>query len=180
MEPESVDQSVDLSSWLGKPPENSKPLEQQPEDAESQGSDSGDRRTPISISDASSSADDILHEEPIHNRVKRARFSEEPSSGDEDASLAAVTSRLQHNFYIDVPKLSEEEKQEYEYLPGHFSVRRVLSNLEGDQHIVELESGERDLVSLYLMSRSAVTLDFYRLFNSGHPSHALTFRLTVL
>lgn len=76
----------------------------------------------------------------------------ESSSDDEESEAAAVAPRLQQSLYIDVPKLSHEDKQDYEFLPGHFSVRKVLSKSDEDRYLVQLDSGEVDLVSGSLRS----------------------------
>ncbi|KAI1624979.1 adenosinetriphosphatase [Exophiala viscosa] len=132
---------VDISSWLGKPPEKSKNTEKDTgEDAEETLSQQS--KSPVGDAYSSSDSDD-------NGDIEHSPENDIPvtvSDEDED-SVRDTTSRLQHNFYIDIPRLSREEKEAYEYLPGHFSVQRVLSKLEDGKYLIKRKSGERDLVS---------------------------------
>ncbi len=139
---------MDISSWLGKPPVNQKADQDAGKETASQGSRGSDIESAVSAPSVSSSGGDIQHieENPIPmSGDGRGSPAEDLSS--EDELVRSIVTRLQHNFYIDVPKLSEEEKEEYEHLPGHFSVQKVLEKLKGDKYLVRLKSDEQDLVS---------------------------------
>jgi len=70
----------------------------------------------------------------------------EGSADESDHFLNKVVPEFQHNFYVEVPSLSDEQKESYEYLPGHFSAKRILSRFRGNRYLVRLGSGETNLV----------------------------------
>ena len=43
-----------------------------------------------------------------------------------------------------------DDEEDYEYLRGHYKVRRVVSEYKGERFLVKLQSGEADLVSVSL------------------------------
>jgi hypothetical protein len=140
---------VDLSSWVGKPPAVPKPAKKPVQADAGEDSSASQNNMPSPPSDVSSvSLGDILHEDG--DRPKPLRNNEQSESeggsygGDDHVD---TTSRKQTSFYIEVPKLPEEEKDEYEYLPGHFSVRRIVAQLDADRYLVKLDSGEGSTVS---------------------------------
>ena len=73
--------------------------------------------------------------------------SDQDEQDDDVESLIEVIHQLQHQFFIDIPVLDEDEEMEYKYLPGHFAVRRILSEFRGDRYLVKLMSDERQMVS---------------------------------
>ena len=161
---------IDLSSWVGKPPEKAE-SPGEPEEAEEDTievtatehieaetsardiSSAPDEQAEPSASEGSSDFGDILHDEA--DPKKRGREDVVPKktndissdAGDEDDDEALPIELFQKHLYIDVPKLSEEEKETYDYLPGHFSVKRVLYQQKDKRYVVRLESGEQDIVS---------------------------------
>ncbi|EXJ88823.1 hypothetical protein A1O3_01887 [Capronia epimyces CBS 606.96] len=146
---------IDLSSWMGKPPQGPKPVGKPTEDVLSDSSDSEKMQSASSAHDNSSSDGDILHDEEgdgpheerrVKNKQPRKTVSEEEEKEEEDPAVVLVP-RLQQSFYIDIPRLSDERKQEYASLPGHFSVRRIVSKNDEDSYLVKLDSGEMSLVS---------------------------------
>ncbi|EXJ94804.1 hypothetical protein A1O1_03202 [Capronia coronata CBS 617.96] len=146
-----MDPIIDLSSWMGKPPENPNPSGEQDEQAHSD--DSGSHtQTASSVPDGSDSDGDILHDDqdsPKGQSRVTIRLGRRPSSPSETENGPApgVAPSLRQSFYVEVPKLPDEDKQEYEYLPGHFSVQRILSKSKKGRYLVKLDSGEVDLVS---------------------------------
>ena len=139
--------AIDISSWLGKPPENQKADEDAGKKTASQGSRGSDSESAVTAPSVTSSGGDIQHiENPIPMSAD-GRGSPADDLSSEDELVTSIVTRIQQDFYIDVPKLSEEEKEEYEHLPGHFSVQKVLAQLKGDKYLVRLKSDEKDLVS---------------------------------
>ncbi len=143
----------DLTAWTGKPPERFSLKPQS--DNDDAGASSGSNQKPSAPASDSSSADEINYDgapaDPAPTLIMReAEGSEddrEVEAEDED-SLVEVIPQFQHKFFIDVPRLDEEKKQEYKYLPGHFSVQKIMSEFKGDRYMVKLMSGERHVVSL--------------------------------
>lgn len=138
------EEAADITAWMGKPPE--KPVRVQPD-----GSPTSHRSTSFPPSDSSSAGEVNYDGTPVKKR--RVPIHEEDSDedlpreqGEED--MAEVIPRFQQKFYIDIPKLDEEAKDQFDYLPGHFTVNRILSELSRDRYLVKLASGERQLVSL--------------------------------
>jgi hypothetical protein len=167
---------IDLSLWVGKPPEKAntpenprfpaeggievlvqKPVgaeEVEVEESEDDTSFAPDEQAGLSHS-GESSGGDIVHENGSTNTKSHGgpalRFDTTPTEEDgtevDNDGDPPSLGLFQKHFYIDVPRLSEEEKQTYEYLPGHFTVERVLSQRKDKRYVVRLESGERDVVS---------------------------------
>jgi chromodomain-helicase-DNA-binding protein 4 len=100
-----------------------------------------------SESNASGDAGDILHHD---DDISSSAQSRNADVSDPDASSQTVenaTPHKQQDFYIDVPWLSDKEKEAYEYLPGHFTARKILNQRGHDRYIVRLESGEQSILS---------------------------------
>lgn len=101
-------------------------------------------------------------EEGRSSQSKTDLISPQPENVLEDLSTASTAQSQAHNksdartpssqtdpvndFYIDIPHLSE--KEEYEHLPGYFTVQRILREVRPDHYLVKLRSGETDLVSM--------------------------------
>ena len=136
-EPMEVDETPDDTSFA--PEEH-----EQPELSPSDESDDGD----------------ILHDDETTGQKRRrdtmqtnGTLSEDESEDgveddEQESTSIGLFQKFQKHFYIDVPQLSEEEKETYEFLPGHFHVKRVLSQQKKDnRYVVRLESGEQNIVS---------------------------------
>lgn len=155
--------TVDISAWLGKPPERPKIIAEAVEPTEttepvenalSPASHSSYEQLELSGSDGSSDGGDIVHDDRnTAHKDDGGHFIRAESISDDESELDAngFMGRPQQQFYIEVPRMPEEEKKKYEYLPGHFSVRKVLSKREDNHYVVELESGERDVVSGFVL-----------------------------
>ncbi|KIW27844.1 uncharacterized protein PV07_07545 [Cladophialophora immunda] len=140
---------VDLTTWVGKPPEKPSRAKSPAGDAPDQNPDALHLQTELSLSDESSEAGDIVHDD---GKVNQTDFSrrvplDESASGQESDDGNLSVGLFQKRFYIDIPNLSKEEKETYEYLPGHFSVEKVLSEHKNKTYVVRLESGEQNIVS---------------------------------
>lgn len=146
---EAMDNSVDISAWMGKPPQKSQHTDKSAiETAPSSQGSQDSWESAISAPSITSSGGDIEHNSEPDTQTSDGYVQEESeATSDADGLVSALVPSLQHNFYIDVPRLSDREKQDYEYLPGHFAVKEILAQRTDDQYVVRLESGERDLVS---------------------------------
>ena len=140
---------ADLSSWLGKPPatsrihETTEPLEEAQSDGGSSSEQSAIEEVVITESDHS-----VTEESVIQLGEKDELASEEdvvPSHG--------LPSRTRTSFFIDIPEIPN--KDDYEHLPGYFTVDRVLAEYPQNKYLVKLGSGEVDLVSVH--GRSSAT-----------------------
>ena len=144
---EEADQP-DLMSWMGKPPERSS-QEASPERVE-QTNESDE--SPVEPSPPPSSSDSEVEEITFDGTpaVKSAPHQSMAEIEDEDDSTDSVIElvpQFAQRFYIDVPKLADQDKSQYDRLPGHDIVQRILSEYRGDRYLVKLESGEKELVS---------------------------------
>jgi hypothetical protein len=144
MDDETLETNVtDLSSWLGKPSEVAKLPQSQ-----------------VVLSDN----DDASESSAQQSDARAAEFEDtgypgqisamsKTRSGRKIGSIEAVgrpsqVRPRQNGVYIDVPEISDPD--EYEYLPGHHDVEKILSEYSQNRFLVKLASGERDLVSLLL------------------------------
>jgi hypothetical protein len=146
--------AAELSAWLGKPPttpnlqQNSKSAE----DTEA-GRCSGDERSlPEEVETTDLSDSDV--------EQGQSEFEERDglTSEEEQASQRGPSPKLQNEFFIDIPKIPN--KDEYEHLPGHFAVDRVLSEYSQDRYLVKLRSGEVDLVRVPQCSSTSLSFAF--------------------
>ena len=125
---------TDLSAWLGKPPTTRKSVE----DAEA-GCDSSNEP---SLPEEAETAD--LSDSDGEQAQSEAGDRGGMASEEEQASQRSPSPKLQNGFFVDVPKIPN--KDEYEHLPGYFTVDRVLSEYSQDRYLVKLRSGEVELV----------------------------------
>ena len=146
--------AAELSAWLGKPPttpnlqQNSKSAE----DAEA-GCDSSNERslpeevetTDLSDSDAEQAQSEVEGRDGL-------------ASEEEQSSQRGPSPELQNEFFIDIPKIPN--KDEYEHLPGHFTVDHVLSEYSQDRYLVKLRSGEVELVRVPKCSSTSLSFAF--------------------
>ena len=140
--------AVDLSAWLGKPPTTPK-IQQNSElteDAESESDSSHGQSTAEDAEPAEPSDSDVQQPQSETEEGDELAFEEE------DPSFFGSTSRLQNGFFIDIPKILN--KDDYEHLPGYFTVDRVLSGYSQGKYLVKLGSGELELVSVPKFSPS--------------------------
>ncbi len=134
---------ADLSAWLGKPPaiskirKNTEPLEEVQSESGSSSEQSAAEEVVVIESDGS-----VTEESVMELGEKDELASEEhvvPSRG--------LPSRTRTNYFIDVPEIPN--KDDYEHLPGHFTVDRVLAEYPRNKYLVKLGSGEVELVGVH-------------------------------
>lgn len=165
--PMDEEDNLDVNAWLGKPPEQptdtSKPVNEA-DDID------GAQSATTSPSPSVSSHESDLVEIPYRPAPPQVDISEEEHEAEDDldglsddvdelhqdgdVSMAEVQEEAdkfvvnwQENLTINVPELPEDERDEFGYLPDHFTARRILYALPNRQYIVKLGSGEVDLVS---------------------------------
>jgi hypothetical protein len=160
---------IDLSSWIGRPPQKSA-VPEEPEESEDDAMEDheaevaedhpdddpeGETFAPEELSPATSSdKGDIIHDDGMSRlRATKSSTRNGDESADDDGEdedevngQAPAPSLFQKHFYIDVPVMTEEEKEQYVYLPGHFAVERVLARGKDKRCNVLLQSGERSIV----------------------------------
>jgi hypothetical protein len=153
-------EDIDLSAWMRKPIVKPESTAARAGEIPTQHSVLKHDWMSVTDSNGSRSADDTVRSGGnIAQRARRQETTSEDSVSDEDGSVAKSIPRPQQQLYIDIPKLSEEEKEEYEYLPGHFSVQRIVSKLRGARYAIKLKSGESDIVSaIYPPTSSSLLL----------------------
>ncbi|KEF62875.1 uncharacterized protein A1O9_00848 [Exophiala aquamarina CBS 119918] len=150
-----MDDSLDLSAWVGNPPKRpgSKVVSirgsQRLASQSTKYSDASDPVTAPSESNASSDAADIPDNEDAIPSWTQAQNAE---SSDSDTSTQAVE---QQAFYIDIPHLPDEEKEEYKYLPGHFVAEEILGQRGQARYTVRLESGEQIVLTAHQLQNLA-------------------------
>ena len=93
------------------------------------------------------------------------------ASEEEQASQRGPSPELQNEFFIDIPKIPN--KDEYEHLPGHFTVDRVLSEDSQDRYLVKLRSGEVELVRVPKCSSTSLSFVFTYFEFPNHSSNHL-------
>lgn len=139
-----MDEAADLSLWTGRPAEAAlsairDPAQRKNSTAES---DASSRWQSPAPSEGSSEAEEVTYDGSAAPTFKSRYDTIRSDTEDVEEMLP----HLQHGFYIDIPPMDEEEKNEYEYLPGHFSAKEVISELGRDRFVVRLKSGEKQLV----------------------------------
>ncbi|KAK5075246.1 hypothetical protein LTR64_001451 [Lithohypha guttulata] len=194
-----MEESGELNAWLGKPPDKF--------DSVSSGNDhdvqaevrSEDRSPSPSVS---SEAGDVIEvsQQPtfVHVTAPQDQTTAEPDTividgegdneeesrqqdSDSEAGSQFVVNK-QEDLTIDVPELPEDEKEDYDYLPNHFTVKRILyalGNGSADRkYVVKLLTGELDLVDRVQLTtefrNGKLALNAYRsavMQRKAHPTH---------
>jgi hypothetical protein len=148
-----MEETEDLDAWLGKPPEIPEERIKGPAfDAESDVHMSDHNLTDSNIG-SPEGLQEIQSEENGGTpaaRIQVISSEEEEVDEDDDETALASLNQTTSNCYVQVPPMPHDA-EEYEYLPGHFKVKRVISELKGKRFLVKLQSGEVDLVSHSLL-----------------------------
>jgi hypothetical protein len=140
--------AADLSNWFGKPP-NSPKVQQIVEPAE--GPETGDESSQEQLSPEEMEAADTGNSDIERPQSHTEERDELPLSSEDDGSSSGGESTLHNEFFIDIPRISNRD--DYEHLPGHFTVDRVLSEYPRDRYLVKLGSGEIELVRIFRFSQ---------------------------
>lgn len=129
---------IDLSAWVGKPPPMAKdPDAATPHTGQSEGNTSSGRKT-----DTRSTPPDIVSSRDMS---ASSRESSQPFDKPDTLSNPDPT-HANNGFYIDIPVLSNTD--EYEHLPGYFTIHKIVREVTPARYLVKLRSGEVDLVSV--------------------------------
>lgn len=186
-----MDDENDLGAWLGKPPEK----DAQPKSSSNGHADSDSSRaaSPSSASDNDDVVEEIpfMPEETLHisdngaeseedvtmydNEVDELQLSEDDISDihtreDVENNIDDTQQEIvkQDGLIINPPDLSEDEREEFEHLPGHFAVRKILYAMPDRRYVVKLESGEVELVERSQLTQQysggKLALNAYRSF----------------
>ena len=132
---------MDLSAWLGKPPEDSKPpapitVEMEESDASDMGLSEPEQQDSSKMAEVEAGIAALAADDPAPVLV---------AEEEEDDVVEMMSPRSRGGFIIEIPDIPN--KDEYRHLPGHFDVSRVLSEYSASRYLVKLRSGERDIVS---------------------------------
>jgi hypothetical protein len=131
---------IDYSVWAGRPPRRAKVMNGDiPDAAEDEEEEALEHKT-----DSKSPSP-----ESVSSQEVSASPREEAQAYSQAGTQSSISS-TDHNcgLYIDIPELSN--KQDYQHLPGYFTVHKILRELTPGHYLVKLKSGEVDLVSLLL------------------------------
>lgn len=99
-----------------------------------------------SSADTDQDADEIASSRDTFTFISRKNRPATKNAVSTGNSLPDVRIKRQPNLSVDIPRLERADKDDFEYLPGHFEVRKVLHALHGNKYLVKLASGETDLV----------------------------------
>ena len=165
--------SADLSAWLGKPPVT--PEFQQngnPEEGAESGSDFGQEPSITEVIESADTKSSDL-EQPQSDVQEQDEFEHD---SEEDLSRDRA-SKLRNGIIIEIPDIPD--KDDYEHLPGHFTVDVVLSAYQRDKYVVKLASGEVELVRVPDISTFNIlpSPPFHIHFLRMIYLHVLSFRL---
>ena len=152
----------DLSAWLGKPPSTSKVLQNTQSLEEGQGETE-------SNSDQSAAEEVVLKESDgsaTEEGVMELGEKDELASEEEIVRSRGLASRTRTSFFIDIPEIPN--KDDYEHLPGHFTVDRVIAEYPRNKYLVNLGSGEVELVCVH-----SLTLKNFCAFTFPHLAFVL-------
>lgn len=166
-----MEESGELNAWLGKPPDKVGSVSWS-NDHDVQAEVRSEDRSPSPS--VSSEASDVIEvsQQPIfvHVTAPQDQTTAEPDTividdegdneeesrqqdSDSEAGSQFVVNK-QEDLTIDVPEIPEDEKEDYDYLPNHFTVKRILyalGNGSADRkYVVKLLTGELDLVRYYI------------------------------
>ena len=134
---------ANISIWLGKPPVAPKPTEvvELGESSDKEQEDTEERSIVEEERD-----EDIAEDTRKTNERPRDEDQEDLSSSSLTGGPDQASSTSSYaGFYIDIPHIPN--KDDYESLPGHFEVLRIVRKVSEDKFLVKLKSDERDLVS---------------------------------
>lgn len=127
---------VDISVWIGRPPPQRGDGNMHGAEESEEGRSMQNKTDSISPPPENVRLENLSMATTVRSRTQKRPDIQSPSHQiDSD-----------NGFYIDVPQLSE--KEEYEHLPGYFTVQRILREVRPGHYLVKLRSGEVDLVSM--------------------------------
>ncbi|KAF7508417.1 hypothetical protein GJ744_009270 [Endocarpon pusillum] len=139
---------VDFSMWMGRPP---------PRDGDSNMHEAEEGKEGRSLQ----SKTDLISPQPenVLEDLSTASTAQSQAHNKSDARTPSSQVDRVKGFYIDIPHLSE--KEEYEHLPGYFTVQRILREVKPGHYLVKLRSGETNLLSraeLHKFTNSSIAL----------------------
>lgn len=146
--------SLDVNAWLGKPPEQatSKATSKATSEAHDvEGAHSAATSPSPSVSSHGSDLIEIPHrpapaQEVVSDEETVVEVDQDALQDEAQEEVDGFVVNRQENLTINIPELPEAERDEFDYLPDHFTAKRILYALPNRQYIVKLGSGEIDLV----------------------------------
>ncbi len=130
--------AVDISVWVGKPPARVKVPDVAMPDPEQDGEEGSLRRK--------TDSDSLPSESVSYKDASASPRGQSQTQSRPNTRSPAYQTHHENSFYIDIPPLTDNE--DYEHLPGYFAVHRILREVTPGHYLVELRSGEVDLVSV--------------------------------
>jgi hypothetical protein len=129
---------VDISLWVGRPPPGSKAKGSKVQDSTREA-----EQETIEHKNASNSP-----QAESGSPEDMSAVSQEDEGNYSSPNTLSTGSRSPSikGFYIDIPDISY--KDEYEHLPGYYTVVKILREVRTGHYLVKLKSGEVDLVSI--------------------------------
>lgn len=148
-----MEETDELNGWLGKPPEV--PKTPTPDATIAVDADSDVHMSDHNLTDSNIGSPEALQEQiqsdedrNIQETRQAVILSDDEEVDEDEGDIEADSNQgAASNVYVEVLPLPDDEEEEYEYLPGHYRVKRVMSEYKGERFLVKLQSGEADLVS---------------------------------
>lgn len=148
-----MEETDELNGWLGKPPEV--PKTPTPDATIAVHADSDVHMSDHNLTDSNIGSPEALQEQiqsdedrNIQETRQAVILSDDEEVDEDEGDIEADSNQgAASNVYVEVLPLPDDEEEEYEYLPGHYRVKRVMSEYKGERFLVKLQSGEADLVS---------------------------------
>ena len=125
---------VDISVWMGRPPPRDGDSNMHGGEESEEGGSLQNKTNLISPQPENVLLEDLSTASTVQSQTHN-----------KDARTPSSQTDPVNGFYIDIPHLLE--KEEYEHLPGYFTVQRILREVRPGHYLVKLRSGEVDLVS---------------------------------
>lgn len=145
-----MEETYDLAAWTAKPPPPNQRSAVLGNEFNHSSSDSSGQ-----VWSAVASAQDSDEGGTSYDRNAAPPIVNHDQEQDRDThDIKDVLPRFQRDFYIDIPPLDQSEKEQFEYLPGHFEVGSIISEPRKGQFVVRLSSGEKKSVSSRLIYAS--------------------------
>ncbi|KKY14409.1 putative chromatin remodeling complex subunit [Phaeomoniella chlamydospora] len=150
---------MDLSKWMGRPTAQTLPEKSEESDEEAPAPLNGDDDVESKGDSDTLAAAPKAQPSPVAAGSSAQSFRRSYTDEEEEDSWfgsnksGQQVSRVSSEVRVVVESINPLHAEEYKYLPGHFSVARILKkstdNRFQDKYEIERESGEQDKVSLH-------------------------------
>lgn len=172
-------ESLDISVWIGKPPERPKILDQPSQEGQDEVSllvdHSNAPPSPSASPSGSPSEVASIHDQDNIRTSTQVQLDSDSHSDASHDFPDCDPLHKQHDIYVDIPSLSDQEKEAYKYLPGHFTAQKIRSQLGPSKYLVIRQSGERSILSVRQARNLSQGAEVLRQFhNSGRSTRDKT------